>query len=197
MAAESSSVSQQQQRFPQMKMKTISFHMNKIIQNFQINREEWTRGKVAKFIVKAAFWILIYILGSYLTISTSIDLIQQYFANPISLNMKTVMNPSTIQYPNNTQCLYLDVTKAFDGVDAAKRNGSNSSYSDVLEKFFNESTKNEVFQPIKWPKTINGVIIRYLILMYEVEWLRDPGENAFDWLQIYDSERNNFGGGGK
>ena len=40
-----------------MKKKTISFHMNMITQNFHINREEWMLGKVAKFIVKAAFWI--------------------------------------------------------------------------------------------------------------------------------------------
>jgi hypothetical protein len=181
------STSSKQQKLLQMKQKTISRHFDKVIQYFRKEQNEWTRLNVAKFMINIAFWMPIYILFGYLTIGSSIAIIQQYQVNPIYLNMTAMINQPRAIFPNYTICLYFNVTQVFDAVDTMNRNGSNSSYSEDLKAFFfdnGETLTNDTSNLTFWPTTTNGVIVRYLIMMYEFEALRDPAEQQFDFQQF-------------
>jgi hypothetical protein len=181
---ESSKVKQQQL---QLQKKTISRQFLKMVQILRKNRnpKEFTCQNVANFVFKAVFWIPIYIIFGYLTISTSIPLIQEYKENPTYQSMTAAINQQTVAFPNFTLCFYFNVTMYFDDIDSRNREDSESTLSstNILEKFFNESTQNGTFEATHWPSTINGVLVRYLILIYELEWFQNSTEkSSFDWL---------------
>jgi hypothetical protein len=99
-----SSENENEQHFPEMKQKTIARHMKKIVKYYRNHRVNWTGGNIAAFMFKAAFWIPIYLFGGYLTISTSIGLIEQYLENPIYLSMTAMINQPYVLIPNYTAC---------------------------------------------------------------------------------------------
>jgi hypothetical protein len=128
-----------------------------------MQQQVWNRLNLAKFAIKTAFWMPIYMFLGYMTIRNSIELIQSYQENKIDLNMTSMMNQPTVPFPNYTICLYFNVTKIFDAADAKNRIGSNSSYSKDLEKFFSEYSDSLKTRStdLTWPNTTNGVIVRY------------------------------------
>jgi hypothetical protein len=176
-----------QQQFPQMKQKTIRRHFQKVIQGYHMERKDWTRLYAAEFAVKIVFWTPIYIIFAYMTITSSIDIFQQYQANPIYVSMTAMINQPSVPFPNYTVCLYLNVTEMFDAADVSNRNGSNTSYLIDLKKFFSDNAdaiKNGKFNLAVWPNTTNGVIVRYLIMMYESESESEATEPQFDLQQF-------------
>jgi hypothetical protein len=174
-----------------LKRKTISGHLTKIVKNLHNNRDIWTWQNSA-FMIRMAFWIPIYLFGGYLTMSTSIELIKQYRENPIYLSMTAVINRPSVALPNYTACVYFNVTKVFDAVDYANnRNESVSSFSEILENFFSaysENIKTVNSNSTQWPNTTNGVIVRYLIMMYEMEALRNSNELPFNYQQFQEND---------
>ena len=66
--------------------------MNKLIREYNIPPEERKPLTIAKHLMKTLFWATVYLAFSYLTISSTFEVIHQYRNNQTTTQMKAVIN---------------------------------------------------------------------------------------------------------
>ena len=125
-----------------IKAKKIRQPLEQVFQQSHIlakQRRKQTCASISKLILKIAFWSLVYFGGSYLTISESINVYQQYKSNPTIYQITSKSN-STMKIPDYTLCFGMNATSLFRQITESK-----SPYSDTLTSFFSNNTKDGVF----------------------------------------------------
>ena len=72
--------------------KTVRYHLDKLIKEYNILPEERTPWSIVKHVLKTLFWATVYLAFSYLTITWSFKVIQQYHDDQTTTQMKAVIN---------------------------------------------------------------------------------------------------------
>ena len=72
--------------------KTIRYHLDKLVREYNILPEERTPWSTVKHVLKTLFWATVYLGFSYLTITSSFKVIQQYHDDQTTTIMKAVIN---------------------------------------------------------------------------------------------------------
>ena len=87
------SVYRQQEKLTSLvNKKTIRYHLDKLMRVYNILPKERTPWSIVKHVMKTLFWATVYFAFSYLTITSSFEVIQQYHGNQTTTQMKAVIN---------------------------------------------------------------------------------------------------------
>jgi hypothetical protein len=161
-----------------LKQKLVRNHAWKIFSTLKIGPEKRTCPSISKWVMKNVFWLAFYILGSYLTISECLSLVQNYNANPISTAITASMGNS-IPMPNITICLPINTTRWFPLNTFIN---SSTPYSNAIGEFFEENVNANGKYQLQQFKVSNEALVvlqKYLAILYKAERLQKSDENPF------------------
>jgi hypothetical protein len=169
------------------KIKTIRQHLQVLWQFSYFsylhpsNLSQLSCATISKRILKIVVWTMLYLAGSYLTITSSYDIIESYLSKPTSLQVTNIINSTEMVVPDSTICVSVGPTTLFS------LNTSNLLFSKTLNTFFDNNTIDGVF--IVNPKAIYSdevyiIVWKYLAMIYEFESLRKADQNPFQRLHL-------------
>jgi hypothetical protein len=113
-----------------IKRKIVTSHVLETIRSLKIGPKERTILEISKWLLKHAFWAVIYLICTLLTIKECLNIYHSY----ISSSTSTIISMSDgegVEMPNITICIPVNLTVMFP----RSQNESNTPYSDAISHF--------------------------------------------------------------